>query len=64
MLILVLRNGEDNMKYFSAVAISFLIALYMGVAEAFGKIWFFDMLVFAVIIIIVVLAYENSNTKN
>ena len=59
-----MKNGENNMKYFSAVGISFLIAIYMGVAEAFGKIWFFDMMVLAVIIVIITLGFENSNTKS
>ena len=49
-----------KIKVEMAIGISVLIAIYMGISEAFGRLWFYDMLMFAVIIIIITLGYENK----
>ena len=48
------------MKYKLSVYVVVLISLYMGISKALTlDKWFYDMSVFAVIILLLVLAYEN-----
>jgi len=49
------------MEYKSSIWAAFMIAFYMGISEAINiKIWFYDLLVFGIIIIMLSLHIETT----